>query len=174
LLDAAGELLAINPTASLADIAAHAGIGKATLHRYFASRDDLIRALAMRSLMLVEAAIIVARLDEGSFTDAFRRLVEGLIPLADKFYFLLSEPIANYDPQLAEAEIKIGLPVERLVERGQQSGELRADLPQKWILHVLDYLLYATWHAVYKGEIAKNDAPALVMTTLLQGFAARR
>jgi AcrR family transcriptional regulator len=129
LLDAAGELLAINPTASLADIAAHAGIGKATLHRYFASRDDLIRALAMRSLMLVEAAIIVARLDEGSFTDAFRRLVEGLIPLADKFYFLL---------------------------------------------HVLDYLLYATWHAVYKGEIAKNDAPALVMTTLLQGFAARR
>ncbi|MBZ0283386.1 MAG: TetR/AcrR family transcriptional regulator [Anaerolineae bacterium] len=170
LLDAASALLAINPTASLAEIAAHAGIGKATLHRYFASRDDLILALAIRSLTLLEEVITSARLGEGSFTQAFERLVEGLIPLADKFFFLLSEPVVNYDPHLAKAEQEVGLPVEKLVERGQQSGELRTDIPVKWILHVLDYLLYATWHAVYKGELAKNDAPGLVMTTLLQGF----
>ncbi|NWF70773.1 MAG: helix-turn-helix transcriptional regulator [Chloroflexi bacterium] len=50
LLNAASQLLALKPTASLAEIAAYAQIGKATLHRYFASRQDLMLALGDRAL----------------------------------------------------------------------------------------------------------------------------
>lgn len=173
LLDAASELLAINPTASLAEIAAHANIGKATLHRYFASRDDLILALGFRAIEMVGQAIVAAKLEEGTVSEALTRLMDGLIPLADKVYFMLSEPSVNYNADLTEAERIISLPVEKLVERGQASGELRADLPKEWLLHVLDYLLYATWHAVYIGELAKRDATPLLLTTFLQGFGSR-
>jgi AcrR family transcriptional regulator len=174
ILDAAGELLAVQPTASLAEIAEYAHVGKATLHRYFPSRDDLILALGHRAIETVAAAIRAAEPEQGAVIEALRRLIEGLIPLADKMYFLLSEPSVNYDPALREAERLAGLPVEQLVERGQASGDLRADLPKAWLLHVLDYLLYATWQAVYEGKLARRDAPSLLLTTFLNGFGGQR
>jgi serine phosphatase RsbU (regulator of sigma subunit) len=48
ILDAAERLLERSPSATLADIAAAAGVARATLHRRFASRDDLIAALRNR------------------------------------------------------------------------------------------------------------------------------
>jgi serine phosphatase RsbU (regulator of sigma subunit) len=48
ILDAAERLLERSPSATLADIAAAAGVARSTLHRRFTSRDDLIAALRDR------------------------------------------------------------------------------------------------------------------------------
>jgi serine phosphatase RsbU (regulator of sigma subunit) len=48
MLDAAERLLEQSPSATLADIAAAAGVARSTLHRRFANRDDLIAALRER------------------------------------------------------------------------------------------------------------------------------
>src|SRR5215208_945701 len=48
ILDAAERLLQRSPSATLADIAAAAGVARSTLHRRFASRDDLLAALDER------------------------------------------------------------------------------------------------------------------------------
>jgi serine phosphatase RsbU (regulator of sigma subunit) len=48
VLDAAERLLERSPSATLADIAAAAGVARSTLHRRFASRDDLVAALRDR------------------------------------------------------------------------------------------------------------------------------
>ena len=45
ILDAARELLEGKPRATTAEIAAAAGVGRSTLHRHFATRMDLVRAL---------------------------------------------------------------------------------------------------------------------------------
>jgi len=45
ILDAAERLLERSPSATLADIAAAAGVARSTLHRRFASREDLLAAL---------------------------------------------------------------------------------------------------------------------------------
>jgi AcrR family transcriptional regulator len=45
ILDAAAELLARDPRATMADIAVAAGVGRSTLHRHFATRVELGRAL---------------------------------------------------------------------------------------------------------------------------------
>ena len=48
ILDAAERLLERSPSATLADIAAAAGVARSTLHRRFASRGDLLAALRDR------------------------------------------------------------------------------------------------------------------------------
>src|SRR5919202_5996856 len=45
ILDAAGPLLRDNPRATMAEVAVAAGLGRSTLHRHFATRVDLLRAL---------------------------------------------------------------------------------------------------------------------------------
>jgi serine phosphatase RsbU (regulator of sigma subunit) len=48
ILDAAGRLLAQSPTATLADVAAAAGVSRSTLYRHFRGRESLIAALRER------------------------------------------------------------------------------------------------------------------------------
>ena len=47
LLDAAVTYLVVNPRASLADIAAAAGMGRTTLFKRYATRDELEHAVAL-------------------------------------------------------------------------------------------------------------------------------
>jgi len=48
ILDAAGRMLARYPSATMADIAAAAGVSRSTLHRRFQNRDQLVAALRQR------------------------------------------------------------------------------------------------------------------------------
>ncbi|MEU1179064.1 helix-turn-helix domain-containing protein [Streptomyces sp. NPDC005820] len=47
ILDAAITLLATDPTASLSEVAAAAGVGRTTVHRYFPERSDLLAAIGV-------------------------------------------------------------------------------------------------------------------------------
>jgi AcrR family transcriptional regulator len=171
LLNAAGELLATKPTASLAEIAEYAGIGKATLHRYFASREALILALGYRALEMVTQAISASQPEHGSAREALQRIIEGLVPLGDKLYFLLREPLLESHADFVAAESASQLPILALMQRGQANGEFKSDLSAEWILHYLNYALFATWQSIYDGHVARRDAARLLITTLLGGIA---
>jgi AcrR family transcriptional regulator len=173
LLNAAGELLVIKPAASLAEVAEYAGIGKATLHRYFPNRDDLMLALGYRALDMVSKAIADSQPEQDSAVAAFTRIVEALVPLGDKLQFLLSESLFDTHPDFTAADRATQEPVLRLIQRGQASGELRSDLNADWILHHMNYALFATWQSVHDGFVARREAPRLLLTTLLGGISAK-
>ncbi len=170
LLNMASELLATKPTASLAEIAEYAGIGKATLHRYFASREALILALGYRALALVTQAISASQPEQGSATEALKRIIEALVPLGDKLYFLLREPLLETHADFVAAESASQLPILALIQRGQASGEFKHDLSAEWIVHYLDYALFATWQSLYDGNLARRDAARVLITTLFGGI----
>lgn len=101
ILDAAMSVLADNPTASLADIAAAAEVGRSTLHRYFAERTELLRALALHVHELSNAAIERAEPDCGPPIEALRRVVDSQLDLGPIVPFVYADPSNYVDKEMA-------------------------------------------------------------------------
>lgn len=101
ILDAAMLVLADHPTAALGDIAAAAGVGRSTVHRYYPERTDLLRALARHVHDLSNAAIERADPTSGPVDAALRRVVESQLDLGPIVLFVYYEPSILADPELA-------------------------------------------------------------------------
>lgn len=172
ILDAAARLLAANRGASMSEIAAAAGVGRTTLHRYFATREALIRAIAQTAISESVAAVERSRSTQGPAVVALERLVEALVPLGERFHFLLTEAQLGQDPVILAAAADITGPIHELLQRAGRDGTLRPDVPTAWATRALEALLYAAWQGVHDGEIAPRQTPRLVLTTLLSGLGA--
>ncbi len=171
ILESAAGLLVVDRGASMERIAEAAGVGRTTLHRHFRSREALIRAIALDAIEECEAAIEKAGLEEGSVREATERLFEALIPVGERYHFLLAEAQLENDPEVVAAEERIDAPMRRLIGRGKADGTLRADVPDAWILNAMGALLFAAWEGVRDGDLAPRDTPGLVTRTLLSGVA---
>src|SRR5260370_10713857 len=78
------RLLADDPSASIADIAAAAGVDRRTVYRRFASREELLAAVYEARYDAVEQAIAAARLREAPVAVALYLYVEGIIAVNRK------------------------------------------------------------------------------------------
>lgn len=173
LLDVATRVLLHSPTASLADVAAAAGVSRTTLHQRYPTRQDLLVALALDAMDLVRQAYAEARLDEGGAREAIARVVDRMIPLGPRLEFLLRERSLDAEEEVNRRYADLDAPLVVLVARGQAAGELRADLPTWWLVASLVGAVYAAWEAIADGRLAPRDATGLVLTTVLDGMAPR-
>ena len=85
IVEVAARLLADNPGAGMADVAAGAGVGRATLYRHFPTREALVEAIREQAVEDAEQALAACRLDEGSATDALRRLCAAWLDVAERY-----------------------------------------------------------------------------------------
>ncbi len=172
LLDVAAEVLVADPSASLAEVADAAGIGRTTLHKYYATRDDLLRAVAHRAIDLWELAVGGAA-DTDDPDGGLRAVTTAMIPIGPQLAFLWRTPAFDHDKDLVErwaAAEERGLAVLR---RAQGHGVLAAGVPDWWLLHTFYSLIYVAAESVRSGYLAPRDAPELVISTFLNGIGAR-
>lgn len=172
VLRSAAALLTRKSTATMDEVAKAAGISRATLHRQFAGRDALVRALEALGIAECEAALDAARPDEGPASDAVRRLVREIEPAAALLAFLYSEN------QLFEGEQNAGWTriderIAALFKRGQAGGEFRIDLTPTWLTEALYGLLASGAWAVSEGRVAGNDFHYMIVELLLGGALRR-
>lgn len=172
LLRAAASVWAADPSASLETVAAAAGVGRATLHRHFPTRIDLMRAAALDGLAALADAVemvTAAATSPGATLDA---LIDALVPFGDRLHFLLVTQELLGDAALQRAEAQIDGPVRRVLDEAAAAGALRSDVPSAWRFRALEALLYAAWTAVAEGEVARRDAPRLVREAFRRGFGS--
>jgi AcrR family transcriptional regulator len=174
VLDAAARLLGKNSTASLSDVAAAAGVGRTTVHRCFATREELVRALVEDALDQVTEAIASARPDRGPADAALRRVVDAVVPIGVEVRFLTAEPEMFDDPALMSRWYATLEPISDAVRRGQEDGLLRADLPTAWIVDLLAGAIVTAWDSVDEGRLAAREAPGLVFSSVLFGVTRPR
>ncbi len=171
ILDAAAKLLVEDPGASLVQIAKTAGVGRATLHRLFANRDALLRDLALEALAACDAACEGIEERASSASEALRAVIEAILPLGDRFHIVLMSEGVFADPDVAAVYERQMREMDELIDAVKQEGGIDLALPTRWIVSVLDALIYTAWTSMQAGDIARNDAPALVYRTFLRGAA---
>ncbi|GGQ23821.1 TetR family transcriptional regulator [Streptomyces roseolilacinus] len=171
VLRAAAALLSRKSTATMDEVARAAGIGRATLHRHFAGREALVRALEERGIQEIEAALDAARLDDGTAEEALRRLIAGVEPAAGLLSFLVTEN-QLFEGEVNEGWSRLDARVSALFRRGQERGEFRFDLTPAWLTEALYGLVGSCAWAVQDGRVAGKDFQYMIVELLLGG--ARR
>ncbi|WP_280892391.1 helix-turn-helix domain-containing protein [Streptomyces sp. LBL] len=173
VLRSAAALLTRNSTATMDEVAKAAGISRATLHRQFAGRDALVRALEALGIAECEAALGAARLEDGPAGEAVRRLVRELEPAAALLAFLYTENQLFEGEEQNAGWSRIDERVAALFRRGQAAGEFRIDLTPGWLTEALYGLLASGAWAVAEGRVARNDFTHMIVELLLGGALRR-
>ncbi len=158
------------PGGSLGDVAARAGVGRATLHRHFNARDDLMAALAQTAIDELDEAIDAATAHAPTHTECLRLSLAAVIPLASRQWFLSHEDFsktpeltARYQASVAELYMEI--------DAARAEGSLAPDLPTRWIAEAYENLIYAAWTMVREDEATARQAIDMTWRTFLKGVS---
>ena len=173
IIEAAFSVFSKNPSAALSDVAERAGVGRATLHRHFASRDDLMRALAIIASKEMEDAVETACADATSYSEVARLALQALIPLGDRHGFLALEGFSD-DPEMQAAFEKEQRETAEMVDAAKGEGLFDTAVPTTWIVQAFDHLMYAGWESVKAGETTQDQAAALAWRTLIHGLGRQK
>jgi len=160
--------LATNPRASLEKLASAVGVSRTTLSRKFATRDDMLNALAAQAVLESHSALERSRLEEGTAEEVIRRIVSNMLPSAELYRVLESPECEDF------SALKEWLPVkQKLLEihyLWQERGEVRIDLPATWISESIFILMRGAAAMVRNGQLARADAVNAVCTLLFAGI----
>jgi AcrR family transcriptional regulator len=126
ILDGAARMFAIEgEQTSMNEVAAAAGVARATVYRYFPNRQALLEELARAAVSDADSRLASARIDEVSSEEGIARAVRALVEVGDSFVLLARER-ARSDPQRFERSVT--QPLRHLFERGQGEGDIRRDI----------------------------------------------
>jgi AcrR family transcriptional regulator len=169
LLDVVAEVLLADPSASLTDVAAAAGIGRTTLHKHYATRADLVSAVGHRAIDLWEEAVDGVEQTGGGLRD----LTDALIPIGSQLTFLWRSPELDHVSDINERWAAVERRGLAVLEKGRSSGGVRDDVPDWWLLQTFYSLVYVAAESIRSGRLAPRDATDMVLSTLLNGVSKR-
>ena len=155
--------------ASMADVAASAGMARATVYRYFPNREALLEALGRLAVEQAGERLEAGRLEEIPVPDAFERAVRALVAVGD-YLVVVSHESAHPDP--AEFERRVAAPLRGLIERAQSLGEVRKDLPASWLMESLVGIVVSGLQT--RPALGVEDTVAGITSLFLDGARLQR
>lgn len=166
ILEAAADVLARDPRASMTEIAREAGVGRVTIYGHFPSREALVEATLLRVIERSEAEL--ASLDlSGDPLVALDLLVRRSWRIVDAFHRLLGvaeETLSNERILAHHAEPMAR--VRTLIERGQREGAMRRDLDAGWLANCFTALLHTAAGELRAGRLTEDAADRVVAATV--------
>jgi TetR/AcrR family transcriptional regulator, mexCD-oprJ operon repressor len=172
IIDSAATVLTERgEAASMEEIANSAGIGRATLYRYFPNREELLRAMAAASVRELAARVKEAELDVVPFEEAIARLARGIIATGSK-YMALSLDSAKLSDAYPELDAEVVEPIRALFRRALADGSLRQDIPPDVLMDLFSGLMKGGLNATASGRRGIEETAAAVATLFLHGARA--
>ncbi len=165
-MNAAVDVLATHPGASMQEIADHSGLGRTTVYRHFPSREALFEALLADRIGSAAAGTEDLIAAGGDAEEVLRATARMNVEICTEYEFLylnrdLSKPILQNFARRAEG------PLARFLVAAQERGEIRADQPVSWLLAVQVSLLMAILGEVRAGRCDATSAAETLGETLV-------
>ena len=169
ILEAAARVLATGgEQASMNDVASAAGVARATLYRYFPSRQALLDELARVAAEEAGARLASARVEEVAASEGVKRAVRALIEAGDPFTVVARERV---QPDAEQFERCVLEPLRRLFDRAQSAGDIREDIPNSWLTDALVGLVVSVLSS--RPVLGREDTIAAVSALFLDGARPR-
>ena len=168
--------------ATLADVAAAAGVGRApgyrninqrgrppggvaraTVYRYFPNRRRLLEEVARRAAQNVHERLVRARVDEVSVEEGVTRAVRAFVDEGEGFVVLARE---RGHLESDEFDGLIGAPLRRLLDSGRSAGRIRADIAPDVLAESLVGMVAGV---LAHSPLGRDDAVASIRAAFLEG-----
>src|SRR5919108_379771 len=147
---------------------AAAAVARATLYRYFPSRQALLDELGRVAADEAGSRLASARIEEVAAREGITRAVRALIEVGDPFTVVARERVRP-DPE--QFEQLVLAPLRRLFERAQQAGEIRGDIPSSWLTDALVGLVVSVLSS--RPVLGREDTIAALAALFLEGARSR-
>lgn len=166
IMEAAMDCLAVNPRASMAEIATAAGVGRVTLYGHFSSRTELVDAIFER--VVAESDATLEKIDlTGDPAAALDTLIRSSWQIVHQHSSLLAAATSELDPaQVREHHDTPMRRVAELIDRGKSEGVFRSDFSTDWQVACFYALLHGTADEIRTGRIPESDAADILARTL--------
>jgi AcrR family transcriptional regulator len=174
ILDAAIEVLADRPDASVAAVARAAGVTRQTVYAHYPSAEALRAAVLERALAESIAAIDGAELDRGTPGAALARLIPRWWSNVGRHARVLGS-LAGPGGSAADLHEFHAPILERLIaliERGRRDGTFDAEVPAAWLASTFLALVHAAADEVAGGRMSAADAEQALERTVPAALAA--
>lgn len=176
LLRSLARTLTENAGATLQEMATAAGVSRATLYRFAATREQLLNRVQSHVLCVMVRILDTAELDSRPPLDALRQLIANYIEEKEFCAFMISQ----FDPYIKRSAV-VPFPrecevledrLDQFFQRGQAAGAFRSDMPSRWLTDIFFGFIFTLCESEYRGRIARVDMPRLFEGMFLKGAVA--
>jgi len=166
ILAAAADLICQRRTVpTMAEVAEAAGVGRATVYRYFPSRERLLQGLLVAAEQDAVQRLREAHLSAVPFPEALARATRALVAVGSRILVVIREGGVRH----ADGKDELRAVMRRLLARGRREGYVRADVSQRWTERVYGRTLQAGLEHVHETGAGVEDAAALIVEQFLHG-----
>ncbi len=175
IVEAARTTFIERPDASMEQVADAAGVSRQTVYAHFSSREVLIAAVINTERAMLLGVLVDARLDRLAPIDAVRSFLDISWRLVDRFPLLLDPALARTpapdggDPHPAVAGV-----LERIIRRGQRSGDFDRTLSVGWLAAATFGLGHTAAELVAGGALDVKKAVTLLEVSVLRLYGVGR
>lgn len=171
IIDAAEKVFGENPAATLEQVAEAAGVARTTVHRRFANREALLRAMGASAWRRIKEAVEAARPLTAPPMVALHQATANVLAVKDSWTFALDNADTS-DPETAEVAEEVFALRDAALARARDAGIFAEDTDLEWLRRVYIALISESVH----GQEEAGDPDVLatrVLDTLVHGFGPR-
>lgn len=169
LRSVAGVITDDGLTLSMGELAEKAGVGRATLYRYFPNRKQLLESI--RDLALEEISEVITQTLTSNLKteDALARISRAILNRAELGVLFIREKIVIDKPLLERLLLS---PVDQIFIEAQGDGAITSSLKPRIITTYFLGLLRTGSLLVVQNDSSPEEAAADIINLIFQGFRA--
>ncbi|MFC4018472.1 TetR/AcrR family transcriptional regulator [Micromonospora sp. GCM10011542] len=155
-------------------VAAAAGVTRQTVYAHYPSRPLLVAAVIDRITAEAVAALDAANVDSDTVTEALLRWLDVTWRLFDRYPLLLHPSATAVNQADSERQhVAVNERLERLIRRGQATGEFDGTLSPAWLVSATIALGHSAGGEVAAGRMTTAQTAAALRHSILRLYDAR-